>query len=238
MVSRADAARLAASQAGVRVLVERDLDVLWARIWSRIPSGPTQAENVRDAFLASLPTLVERYGEMAAATAADWYEAQREIAGVSGAFRVTLQASPYMDAIDGTVRRTAGALWTPKPEDMLASLRPAVDKYVLAAGRQTITRAADADPKASGWARVGSGSSCRFCLMLIGRGAVYREKTVHFAAHKACNCAAVPSWDPNAPEVEVDLYQASRRTSSMSPKQRDKHNALIRDALDRYVPVD
>ncbi len=238
MVSRAEADRLRRSQAGVRVLVERDLDVMWRRVWSRTASGPTQAANARDAFLTLVPDLVARYGEMASAVAADWYEAQRQATGIGGTFTVALQASPYMDAIEGTVRRTAGALWTPRPEQMLESLRPAVSKYVQAAGRITITRASDRDPKAYGWARVGSGASCRFCLMLIGRGEVYRERSVHFAAHKGCDCSAVPSWDPDAPEVEVDVYEASKRTSSMSQLQRDKHNARLQAALDRLVPQD
>lgn len=238
VVSRAEADRLRKSQEGVRVLVERDLAQLWQRVWSRTPSGPTQAYNARDAYLRLVPDLVARYGEMAAAVAADWYERQRVAAGVGGAFTVALEASPYMDAVDGTVRRTAGALWTPRPEQMLTSLQPAVGKYVMAAGRETLTRAADRDPSAYGWSRVGSGSSCRFCLMLIGRGAVYRESTVHFASHKSCHCSAVPSWDPNAPEVEVEVYQASVRTTFMSPAQKARHNALIREALDRYVPQD
>ena len=238
MVSRADAQRLRNSQIGVAVLVGRDLDRMWQKVWSSTASGPTQAANARDAYLRLVPDLVAQYGEMASAVAADWYEAQRQAAGIGGAFTVALQASPYVDAVEGTVRRTAGALWTDTPEAMLTGLRPAVGKYVLAAGRATITRAADKDPRAYGWSRVGSGGSCRFCLMLIGRGAVYRESSVHFASHKGCDCCAVPSWDANAPEVEVDVYQASQRTSGMSQMQKDKHNARIREALDRLVPQD
>lgn len=235
MVSPADADRLRRSQSGVRSLVEQDLNRAWERAWSTTAAGPAQAENVRDVMLATVPALVQRHGEMSAAVSADWYEAQREASGVGGTFVVALQASPYLDAVDGTVRRTAGALWTPKPEAMLASLKPAVGKYVLAAGRQTIITAADRDPRASGWSRVGSGASCRFCLMLIGRGAVYRERSVHFAAHKSCDCSAVPAWDKSAPEVEVDAYKASVRTTFMNAEQKAKHNALIRRAIANYV---
>lgn len=71
--------------------------------------------------------------------------------------------------------------------------------------------------------------------MLAGRGAVYKEATVHFASHGDCNCAAVPSWDQNAPEVDVSLYKASQRTSTMTPAQRESHNALIQRAIDQYA---
>lgn len=235
MVSPADAGQFRRAQLGVRRLVERDLDRMWQRIWSRIPSGPTQAANVRDAFLRQLPVLVNRYGEMSAAAAADWYDAQRALQGVSGAFSAPLQPSPYLDAVEGTVKRTAGALWTPRPDAMLTSLQPRVTKYVLAAGRQTVSRATEMDPRARGWQRIVRPGGCDFCRMLHGRGAVYTRKSVHFAAHTHCNCAAVPSWDPDAPEVDVDLYEASRRTTHMTPSQKAQHNAAIRAALDKYV---
>lgn len=212
MVSAADAQRLRAAQAGIRTLVDRDLDRMWERIWSQIPAGPTQPYRVRDAFLQQIPTLVDRYGEVAAAAAADWYEAQRELAGVSGAFTADLAGSVYdLDAIDGTVRRSAGALWTPDPMGMLASLKPVLGKYVLSAGRETIIRATGRDPHASGWQRVTRAGACEFCQLLAGRGGVYKRDTVHFAAHGKCNCAAVPSWDKDAPEVDVEAYEASRR---------------------------
>jgi hypothetical protein len=51
-----------------------------------------------------------------------------------------------------------------------------------------------ADPGASGWQRTGSGTSCTFCRMLIGRGGVYSEATADFASHDHCNCSATPAW--------------------------------------------
>lgn len=236
MVSAADAERLRRAQVGVRALVERDLDRMWSRIWSQYPDGPTKPYNVRDSFLQQLPILVSRYGEAAASVAADWYEDQRDLAGVGGSFRAVIADSPYLDAVEGTVKRTAGALWTPQPETMLVGLTAAAGKYVLAAGRATIQRNVSRDPFASGWQRVTRPGACRFCRMLAGRGGVYKEATAHFASHGDCNCAAAPSWDPSAPEVDVDLYVASQRTTRMSPQQREAHNALIQRAMDEYVP--
>lgn len=235
MVSQADAERFRQAQVGIRRLVERDLDAMWANIWSKAPSGPTQPYVVRDMFLQAVPVLVNRYGEDAAAVAADWYEEQRLVAGVGGAFRAVTAPSPYMDAVDGTVRRAAGALWTPNPEAMLVAVKASSGKYVLAASRATIQRNVARDPRAAGWQRVTRAGACEFCRMLAGRGDVYMESTVHFASHGDCNCAAVPSWDQNAPEVDVDLYEASKRTSLMSPEEKERHNALIQRAIREYV---
>jgi hypothetical protein len=126
-------------------------------------------------------------------------------------------------------------LFTDNPLGTLLTLQASAPKYSLAAGRETIQDNTARDPEASGWKRVTRGGACGFCRMLAGRGAVYKEGSVHFAAHPDCNCAAVPSWDKDAPEVPASLYQASRRTTNMSPADRAKHNALIRRAVAAYT---
>src|SRR5690606_8457475 len=215
---------------GGRRLVDRDLDGMWERAWSQIPSGPAQAENIRDVFLQRLPILVSRHGEIAATLAADWYDAQRAAHGVSGAFTADVRSAPYLvQRVEGTVRRTAGALWTSRPEEMMVGLRAAVGKYVLEAGRETITQATYRDPQARGWQRVVRPGSCDFCRMLHGRGAVYSKETAFFASHKNCNCAAVPSWDPTAPEVGVEQYRASDRIEAM--RRYAEHNEDAAEAL-------
>jgi hypothetical protein len=239
MVSRADAERLRQAQAGVRALVERDLRAFWESL------NLSRPEAARDALLAFLPALVDAYGESAAAVAADWYDEMRAAERVPGRYRAHLQDSPYQDAVEPTVRRAAGALFTDSPGDALAALTATSGKYVLAAARQTIVYSTDRDPRASGWERVVRSGACKFCAMLHGRGAVYKESTVHFAAHKECNCAAVPSWDPDAPEVDVSQYEASRRMTALreraasgdadAVRQLEKHNALIQRAIDEYV---
>ncbi|UNX54090.1 hypothetical protein MF406_14230 [Georgenia sp. TF02-10] len=226
MVSPADAERLRLAQVGIRTLVERDLAAFFASLDLGRP------EAARDALLEFVPYLVSTYGESAAAVAADWYDEQRAVERVPGRYRAVMQDSPYTDAVEGTVRRAAGALWTPTPGDALLTLSSKAGKYALAAGRQTIVTSTDRDPRASGWQRVTRGGACRFCRLLAGRGAVYKQSTVHFASHGSCNCAAAPSWDPDAPEVDVGAYEASKRTSRMGPEQRARHNATIRVYLD------
>jgi len=228
MVSPADAERLRLAQQGIRRLVERDLDAFFASLDLGRP------ERARDELLAFMPVLVSQYGESAAAVAADWYDEVRAAEGVAGRFSAAMVASPYMDAVGGTTRRAVGALFTDAPNETLLALRSTAPKYVLAAGRQTIAASADRDPRASGWQRIGRGDSCSFCRMLIDRGAVYRQRSVMFASHKSCDCAAVPSWDQDAPEVDVAVYKASRRTTRMTPEQKSAHNASIRDYIQRY----
>lgn len=231
MVSAADAEAFRQAQIGIRVLVERDLDRLWMRIWSK----DAHPGAVRDGFLRAVPTLVARYGEDAANLAAEWYEVQRGIAGVGGAFTALPVASPYLDVVEPMVRRTAGALWTPTPEAMLTGLKAATGKYVLGAARATITANTDRDPRAVGWKRITRAKACEFCRMLAGRGGVYTRESVHFASHGDCNCGAAPEWDPSAQPVDVGAYTASERTSAMTPEQKALHTERVHSWMETHA---
>lgn len=239
MVSAAAAAELRKALIGVRALVDRDLTAFFASL------NLDRPESARDQLLEFVPLLVAEYGDVAASFAADWYDEMRDSESVPGRFRAAEQASPYSDATDGLVRRAAGALFTDAPADALVTLTASAGKYALAAGRQTIVTATDLDPRASGWKRVTRSGACGFCRMLAGRGGVYKERTAHFASHGDCNCASVPDWDPNAPEVDVTLYEASRRMTALreraaagdasAARRIEQHNALIHRAIEQYA---
>lgn len=68
-----------------------------------------------------------------------------------------------------------------------------VSRLVLNGSRETVMRTSVADPECRGWRRVGDGG-CDFCLMLIGRGAVYSESSADFPSHGGCRCAAEPAY--------------------------------------------
>lgn len=239
MVSAADEAELRQALIGVRALVDRDLTAFFTSL------NLDRPESARDQLLEFVPLLVAQYGEAAASFAADWYDEMRDAAGVPGSFRAAEQTSPYEDATEGLVRRAAGALFTDTPAAALLTLTTSAGKYALAAGRETVARATDRDPRASGWQRVTRSGSCRFCRMLAQRGAVYKESSAFFASHGDCNCAAVPSWDPNAPEVDTFAYEASARMSGLrraasngdkgAQRQIDEHNERVRSYMDAFI---
>lgn len=208
MPSAADIKVLRDAQDNVRTLVVRDLRAMFGSMDLSRPDAAAAA------LLEFVPALVLEYGDMAASLAADWYDEVRATEGIAGRFRASMMPSPYQDAAEPTARRAAGALFTSSPGDALTALESAVGKYALGAGRSTLTTSSDRDPQASGWQRVVRSGGCDFCKMLAGRGDVYKKATVHFAAHGHCNCAAAPSWDANAPEVDVSVYKASERQTT------------------------
>ncbi|QDF14178.1 ADP-ribosyltransferase domain and MuF-like fusion protein [Microbacterium phage IAmGroot] len=69
-------------------------------------------------------------------------------------------------------------------------------RQVLNAGRSHLVAMSRAHKGIRGWARVSDGNPCGFCAMLVGRGPVYSEDTVHFQAHDRCGCSArLVTWD-------------------------------------------
>lgn len=244
MPSSADAEALRQIQEDIRLLVIRDLEAFFASIDLGRP------EAARDALLEYVPFLVSTYGEQAASLAADWYDDVRAAESIGGRFRAAMDVPDESDATEGLVRRAAGALFTDAPLAALPMIQGKAAQYAIEGARQTVMTSTTRDPRASGWQRVTRAGACRFCQMLAGRGAVYKESTVHFAAHGGakggeCNCAAVPSWDPDAPEVDVFLYEASVRTSDLrraaakgdtdAQRRLEEHNELIRRAIDEYT---
>ena len=230
-MSLAQAEELRLGQAEIRKLVEARMNEIVEYLAGR-PNLTT--EQFRNSLLSQSKLVVSQYGDVAASMAAEWFDDVRAAEGVAGSFRAAPFASPYDEsAVDGMVRRAVGPMFADVPDvsTVMRTVAQNTGKYVLGASRETIRRNSFIDPNGHGFLRVARGETCDFCLMLVGRGAVYKKESAFFASHGDCNCAAVPSWDADAPEVDVRLYQASQRTTGMKPVQREKHNALIQSYI-------
>lgn len=231
MVSPDQADDLRLAQAELRRLVEAKMNEIIEYLAGRPDLTP---EQFRNSLIAQTNLVVSQFGEVAASMAAEWYEDVRLADGIRDAYRAVPFPSSYGAAeVEGTVRRGVATMFTEEPDvsEVMRAVSSTAGKYVVDAARETVRRNTFRDPRADGWRRVARGETCDFCLMLVGRGGVYRRETVLFASHKKCDCAAVPSFDPGAPEVDVKAYEASARTSRMSEEQRLRHRARVRDWL-------
>lgn len=164
-------------------LAERDL----AKLWQQVSTAAAAQQALNDI----LPALIETYGMAAAAVAADWYDEARIKAGVGGSFR----AFPVELPTDGSYQLAGWALTEAKSLDTARVLvAGGLQRRIANAARYTVARSSIADPRARGWQRVGDGSSCPFCSMLLGRGAVYTETSAQFKSHDHCGCTAAPAF--------------------------------------------
>lgn len=165
--------------------VEADL----AKFWSRM--NLSRVDNATNALLDVVPLLTQKYGEVAATIAADWYELLRADAKVKGAKYRALTADPVaVEVSRKSVQSAAVFLWTPDPEQTLRALQGTVGRHVLQAGRDTLTVNAVRDPSAEGWVRVGNGE-CDWCANLLD-GEIHYVEGYGFDAHNNCRCTAEP----------------------------------------------
>lgn len=189
------------------------------RLWTLIDRADVVA--ARDALIDMLPLLGEKYGSMAAAVGADFYDDVRDAAEARGFFIAEPAALP------GTARYEALARWgvdpllgaAPDAAAALARITGGLQRIVANAARDTVTLNAVRDPAAAGWSRQTRPGGCGFCRMLSGRGAVYTEATVRFASHDHCHCTAVPEFTAGRP-IDVLQYTASKRHKTEADRAR------------------
>lgn len=182
----------------------------------------------RAALLNGVPEIVGYFSEGSAALAVDFYEEERERAGVTDRTFVT-----QFVVNDRTVRIRRGVAWAADPlfsddeETAAGRLAEIVQIETARPYRDTILENRRRDPESVGWRRIPNPGACKFCRMLADRGAVYRQATATFAAHTNCHCSAQPVFGANdtGEEVGVMQYVASKRRRS------EKERLMLREYL-------
>lgn len=193
--------------AGLTLAASRDLDALWRQVES--------AAQARDALSEVLPAIIDTYGVAGATLAAEWYDDLRDKAGVGGSFR----AIPADITDSGTDPLIGWALSEATDYGAFQTLiLGGAQRRIANFSRDTVMRSSIADPRADGWQRVGDGSSCAFCSMLIARGAVYSEAGADFASHDKCGCGAAPAFSGESRPVKP--YTPSARNISDADRAR------------------
>jgi hypothetical protein len=196
-----EARRYRAAQVGLTMLLVRDVRGLRRLI---LPSR--LRESVPD-WLTAMNTVIAQYARTSAALAADFYDAQREAAGVPGSFTVPVADPPPPEQTEASLRWATKDLWPRDPEEATpAQLQPmdvrltqaekkaeqVAQKLVVDTGRGTVREAVRQDRQATAWARSAARGACAFCKMLALRGAVYEQDTADFRAHDGCHCGILP----------------------------------------------
>ncbi|GAA2192723.1 hypothetical protein [Streptomyces bangladeshensis] len=195
------AARYRAAQIGLTRLLVRDVRGLRRLI---LPSR--LRESIPD-WLTAMTAVIEQYARTSSHLAAEFYDAQREAAGVPGVFTVPVAEPPPQEQTEASLRWATKDLWPREPEEATpAQLQPlsvrldaaevkaeqVAQKLVADTGRGTVQEAVRQDRQATAWARSAALGACAFCKLLAARGAVYKEDTADFRAHDGCHCGVVP----------------------------------------------
>lgn len=150
------------------------------------PSSDPRA--VRDALLQYFPDFMTAYGDTAAVLGADLYDSLRNLPPSAGTVQTVFAQPAKVKQSEGTVRWAVGSLFADEPswETFEDALLGASQRLIMQPSRETIDLLAQADARsgrvaATSWSRqvnpgrARSGKSCDFCIMLAGRGPVYRS---------------------------------------------------------------
>lgn len=173
-------------RSGLLVLT-RGLSTDLSAVWRQVET----AAGANTALQDILPALIDQYGSAAGVMAAEWYDDLRAKRGVGGSFR----AEPVDLTDTGTAELLGYAKATATDFAAFQTLILGGSQRRMANfSRLTVMQSSVADPQARGWYRVGDGSTCPFCSMLLGRGAVYSEASADFQAHDHCGCTASPEF--------------------------------------------
>lgn len=216
-----EAFRLA--QGDLVTLALADLDAFWRTL------DTSDLAATQRAILSFLPGLVQEYGEIGASLAADFYEELRDGSpDVRRLYSAIVSADVVpIEQAQVSARWALGSLWKPTgtPEESAAAtlenLSGITNRLALVPARDTVRLNTVSDTESIGWRRVSQGATCKFCLMLVGRGNVYSPDTARFAAHDHCDCIAEPAWGGGEPAT-VDQYMASKRNPTKADRARVK----------------
>ncbi|MFD7109173.1 hypothetical protein ACFWAF_03150 [Streptomyces microflavus] len=208
-------------QRGLSRLLVRDVRKLRRLI---IPSR--MQETVPD-WIEAVRALVGEYGTASASAAADFYEAERVAARVTGRFTVPLLDPPPNEQVDNSLRWATKDLWPRDPDGpkttaaqrapLEARLEAAekkaegvAQKLVTDQGRGTVQAAVQQDRMAVGYARAAALGACAFCKLLAARGMVYARDTADFRAHDGCNCGVIPVFRGQRFELSAHAQEWDR----------------------------
>lgn len=195
------------------MLARRDLTEFFESLVDLAP------EDARNALREYLPLLVDRYGSMAAAYAADWYDATYGTVG----FRAQVYEGKPAAAVAARSDSASVHLLTGHRDMALAALTDAVDRLVKQPGRTTVARNSEEDPRQEYLARIPRGLTCDWCLDLASHGPMpATAKTRQFLDrwHGACDCQLVAlsdadelpdGYDPDAYHAELQARQAEKQ---------------------------
>lgn len=172
----------------LRVLKELD--------WNDVPA-------CRDAVVDVVNAVLDNYGLAAGQAAADFFDVVREIA-VGEQLGATAVADRDAAATEGAIRAFVDKVNGGDYDAFERLVLSRVDYEIKRAAGTTMMENAARDPLSPRFARVPSGGeTCKFCLMLAGRGFVYHSKKTagefgHY--HDNCDCRIVASWDKDGVE--------------------------------------
>jgi hypothetical protein len=232
--------RYRAAQLGLTRLLVRDVRgvrrlIIPSRLQASVPD-----------WLTAMNAVIAQYARVSASLAADFYDGQREVAGVPGTFTVPVADPPPPEQTEASLRWATKDLWPREPEEATpAQLQPldvrleqaekkaeqVAQKLVTDTGRGTVQEAVRQDRMATAWARSAARGACAFCKLLASRGSVYKQDSADFRAHDGCHCGVIPVFKGQRFELSDHAREWERIYREFAEPHSGDQLRLFRRAL-------
>lgn len=158
------------------------------RLWNVLLANGARFED-RAALIAALreylPELTLAHAGAVAEVTAGWYEELAPGEPFSATVPDEIVPAERIATSVGWAINTATSI-----ETALAQLQGTVQRAVLDAQRETVSH--NASRERTRYRRHCGYAACNWCLVMAGRGAVYRSATSAVRGHDNCKCLAVP----------------------------------------------
>lgn len=254
-----DASQYRAAQLGLTRLLVRDVRglrrlIIPSRLRTSIPD-----------WITAMQQVIDQYARTSAALGAEFYDTQREAAGVTGAFTVPVADPPPQDKTEASLRWATKDVWEREPEQATEAQRQPLDvrleqaekkaeqvaqKLVADTGRGTIRDAVRQDRAAVGYARTAALGACAFCKLMATRGMVFRtaaaagrEANERFTGdasvvkfHDNCHCGIIPVFGGQRFELSTQAQEWARLYEEYAAGHSGSQLARFRRALAEHDP--
>lgn len=197
---------------------------------------------LRVAAISVLEAVISAYTDMAAARAAVSYDKIRAAQKVGGrAYQAVVDSRRNPGATAGAIRALVGSVDSTGGTDRFrADMLDRVDAETRRAANSCMAYNTRRDPAKPRYARVPSGETCGFCLMLASFGYQYTTEEAASHAHRNCNCRVVPSFGKASvkgydPDAMYGRYNDCLDALGGRKGIRDEWNAMPQAERDAYI---
>lgn len=195
---------------------------------------------LRAAAFAVLDALLETYAGLSAARAAEFYDAARDAQGAGGKYLAVVDPRRDPKATEGAVRAIVRFAAEGDVARFKSEALDRVDAETRGAANRCVAYNAGKDPAKPRYARVPSGDSCGFCLMLASFGFQYTSESAARHSHRNCDCRVVPSFGDASvrgydPDAMHDRFNGCLSTLGGRDGIRAEWEALPQDRRDGYI---
>lgn len=211
-------------------------------------------------WIDAVTQVVARYSDTSDMLAADFYDGERDAAGVLGSFTVPRADPPPDEQVDASLRWATKDLWPRDEADATVTQLEPLDvrlsaamvkadgvtqKLVADSGRETVRQAVKRDREAVAYARAAALGACSFCKLMASRGSIYktagsagRDANDQFSGdasvvkfHNSCHCAIVPVFRGQRFELSPQAAEWDRIYREYAQGHPGDQLRLFRQAL-------